>query len=94
MPPAPDDISILEWAIGGITTLMAGSIAHIYTRINAIDSQRAEDAKAARQEIDSADTRIWSAIDSIRERVMNQPSKDDLRDMERRVTDLIKAGQR
>lgn len=92
-----NELSTLEWALGIVITILiavsGGAFAHLYTQINALSQRLDSDRKSTRDDVTAGDNQLRQEIGEIRTRVMDQPTKDDMRDMERRLTSQLAVGR-
>lgn len=83
------DIGLLQWAFGLGATAVSVALGHLHFRIN--DMQTRTDAlrREERDEAAKESDRLWRAVDDLRARMLTVVTKDDLREVERRLTDAI-----
>lgn len=91
------ELATLEWALGLFTPVaiatIGGAMAQLHSRINALAEQLAADRRIAHDDVAAGDSQLRHEIGEIRNRVMDQPTKEDMRDMERRLTSLVSVGR-
>lgn len=97
MADGANEVNLAQWALGAVTTALAGALTWLWNRTTGLESRLDARITAAGAAAKSDNRDIWTAITEDRrsatayrertlERLAEMPTKTDLQNLENRIT--------